>query len=419
MPTDPRIVVYYGPLDWFRTESEADGASRTKTLLDQVHLYAEHNRKSSLFVTTTEGTPNTTRRIRKPKRASHVVAESGSFASLNELALVNFADFVRESRPKNLYLHNPPRSVVTQLQRVFADTTVRSYDYPTVNIDVLRRFRDEYNDTIIGQPDVCDRMLASLLPLTRDDHQRPVVVMFHGPSGVGKTETARFISRLLDGNLMRKQFSMFHTNKFASYLFGGEHSEGSLAKDLLDRESSVILFDEFDKAEEVFHSAFYELFDEGVFEDTTYRVEVGRAVIICTSNYTSEDEVRSAVGDAMFSRFSAVIEFTNLSADDLLIVINQLIVDRLNGLTDDERERIDAPDLHRRLLSELIGQHGNVRQLGKTIDEAVNSRLVDIILAQPPAPNTSSSSQLPTPDEPSVTAAEPDPASVPTNTMSA
>lgn len=109
--------------------------------------------------------------------------------------------------------------------------------------------------------------------LTRQSVDGPVVVMFYGPSGVGKTETAKFISRLTGGLLFRKQFSMLHSEKFASYVFGGSHQEPSLALDLMERESSVILFDEFDKASSVFHSAFYELFDEGVLEDKNYRVE--------------------------------------------------------------------------------------------------------------------------------------------------
>lgn len=384
MAADPRIVIYFGPLEWFRRKSTEDGATNTKTLIDQVHLYAEHHRKSRMYISTPDGAPDTSNRMRKPKRVQHVVAESGAFASLNEFVLLNFVDFIRESRPKNLYLHNPPRDVVAQLQRILADTTtVRSYDYPTVGVEVLRQFRDRYSDTIVGQSEVRDRLLAALLPLTRDDRQRPVVVMFYGPSGVGKTETARFISTLLGGAMMRKQFSMFHSNKFASYLFGGEHTEASLAKDLLDRESSVILFDEFDKAADVFHSAFFELFDEGVYEDTTYRVNVGRAVIICTSNYASENDVRRALGDAMFSRFTAMIEFASLSPTNVLAVVDRLVVDRLGKLTNHERERIDASDLRTRLLTALVGQQGNVRQLGKTIDEAINSRLVDIILEQP------------------------------------
>ncbi|RYJ07252.1 MAG: ATP-dependent Clp protease ATP-binding subunit [Actinomycetales bacterium] len=388
MATETNIYIYRGPLEWFTTESANDGARKPKMLLDQARLYAEHHRKQRMFLSTPDGDPDMASRMPRPKRAKHVVAEAGSYSSLTGFAMQDFADVVREFRPKNLYLHNPPESVRTQLERTFpTTTTIRTYDYPAFNLEVLKDVRDKYDDTIVGQTDVRDRLLASLLPLTRDTHDKPVVIMLYGPSGVGKTETAKFINGLLGtGDLMRKQFSMFHSNKFASYLFGGEHNEASLAKDLLDRTSSVILFDEFDKAAEVFHSAFYQLFEEGVFEDTTYRVDVGRALIICTSNYTSENDVRAAVGEALSSRFTAMIEFSQLTPHDVLIVVDRLVTARLDRLSDDKRAAIDAADLHRVLVSEIATHHGNVRQLAATIDEAVNIRLVDALLGPQEAP---------------------------------
>lgn len=99
-------------------------------------------------------------------------------------------------------------------------------------------------------------------------------MLFYGSSGIGKTETANLISICLTEKLFRKQFSMFQNNQFSTYLFGGAHYEKSFAKELLDRESNVILLDEFDKAHPIFHSTFYQLFDEGIFEDQNYIVQL-------------------------------------------------------------------------------------------------------------------------------------------------
>ncbi|WP_247647383.1 AAA family ATPase [Arthrobacter sp. E3] len=204
--------------------------------------------------------------------------------------------------------------------------------------------------------------------------------MFYGPSGVGKTETAHFINDLLGGELMRKQFSMFHSENFASYLFGGRHSESSFARDLLDRESGVILIDEFDKAAAVFHSAFYQFFDGGVFEDKNYRVDVGRSLIICTSNYGSDREIRDALGDALYSRFDALIPFQPLSADEVRTVINQLVDRRMRELDDDEQAVLDALDIKERL-EPLVQNAANVRRLGKVTSEVISMMLVESLLA--------------------------------------
>lgn len=272
-----------------------------------------------------------------------------------------------------------------QLQRAFA-AEVKRYGYPVVTRDTLIRFRDGFAEHLVGQAAVRDALLAALYPLTTTRRTKPVVLMFYGPSGVGKTETAQFVNGLLGGTLLRKQFSMFHNDKFASYLFGGTHSEASFARDLLDRESGVILIDEFDKANAVFHSAFYQLFDGGVFEDKNYNVEVGPALIICTSNYSTEDEIRKALGDALYSRFDSLIHFKPLSKDEIRQVIDRLVDDRFSKLASDEQARLESRNI-KATLYPVADKSGNVRKLGKLVDEVISLVLVRAVLSEVPKAN--------------------------------
>ncbi|PAY14415.1 hypothetical protein CJU60_04400 [Bacillus sp. 7705b] len=53
-----------------------------------------------------------------------------------------------------------------------------------------------------------------------------------------------------------------------------------------------MLLDEFDKAPAVFHSAFYQMFDEGILVDKHYVADISKAIIICTSNYKSREEIK-------------------------------------------------------------------------------------------------------------------------------
>lgn len=55
------------------------------------------------------------------------------------------------------------------------------------------------------------------------------------------------ISKTMGGELLRIQFSMMQTTEAYNYVFGAEHSKGSFARDMMARESNVILIDEFDK----------------------------------------------------------------------------------------------------------------------------------------------------------------------------
>jgi ATP-dependent Clp protease ATP-binding subunit ClpA len=373
MNDDIQVSIYFGPLSWFH---EQLGDGNGESLLEVVYQRDEAHRRVQVIA---PGQPATAddEDVEPPESLS---AESGDYASLNEHVITNFAGLIRLIRPRRLHLHNPPAQVHAQLERI-VDVKVSRYEYPSVTKDTLVRFRDGFSDHLVGQRRVRELLLAALYPLATPKRTTPVVLMFYGPSGVGKTETAQFVNSLLGGTLLRKQFSMFHSDKFASYLFGGTHSEPSLAHDLLDRDSGVILIDEFDKANPVFHSAFYQLFDGGAFEDKNYTVQLGPALIICTSNYSSDKEVREALGDALYSRFDAVIQFERLSPDEITQVINRLVDARFSSLTDVEQQRLDSEQVKRDLYP-LAKHPGNVRTLGKTVDQMISLLLVRSLLAQ-------------------------------------
>lgn len=297
-----------------------------------------------------------------------------------EHVITNFAWEVGRVNPVKLVIQNPPAPVRAQLTRAFSTTVVEQFDYPALTVGQLLKAHDDFDSAVVGQTHAKKQLLSAMYKLTTPGRTAPVVVMFYGPSGVGKTETAHFINTITAGKLLRKQFSMFHSEKFASYLFGGTHSEPALARDLLDREPGVILIDEFDKANHTFHSAFYELFDGGVFEDKNYRVEVGPALIICTSNWATEVEVQRALGDALYSRFDAVIEFTSLTEQETRIVIDRMVDSRFAIKSDPQMDKLDREDI-RAMLHRAAAQSPNVRQLGKLVDEVISTMIVSNLLS--------------------------------------
>lgn len=372
MAADIAVTAYYGPIAWF---TERVKPTRKESLREAVNAHDDET-KQIVHVHQVAGQDPPRVTQKKKKRPARLVAESGDYASLNEHVITNFSWLARELNPKELHLHNPPEQVKVQLEKALPSSfRVKRYSYPMMTLENLRAFRDEFGEHLVGQSQVRDAMLRTMYLLTRARGNKPVVAMFYGPSGVGKTETAKFINGLLGGSLMRTQFSMFQNDSFASYLFGGKHSERSFAHELLDRDSGVILIDEFDKAAGVFHSAFYELFDEGVFTDKNYRADVGRALVICTSNYESEGEIRRALGEALSSRFDAMIPFTHLSRDEAATVVNRQIKRKLEGLEPDESALVADVDF-RGMLRELAEHAGNIREVGKRVDAVIADELV-------------------------------------------
>jgi ATP-dependent Clp protease ATP-binding subunit ClpA len=200
--------------------------------------------------------------------------------------------------------------------------------------------------------------------------------MLYGPSGVGKTETAKSISRTLGGNLLRVQFSMMQTTEAYNYVFGSEHSKNSFARDMMARESNVILIDEFDKVNPIFYNAFYELFDEGKFVDSNYEVSLKNAIFLCTCNFMSENEIMKSLGPSMFSRIGYFIEYDDISIEQKQKIIGKWYLEILERLKTEERKHIENTDI-REWFMKNSNRYNNIRILKTKLENAIFDELTD------------------------------------------
>lgn len=241
------------------------------------------------------------------------VVKADDYGSVLEHVLSNFVNVVCLNYDmQKLYVHNPPKRVLSSLISAYGDEIeYRTSDYGIITRDKLRDVYLSLCKDVLGQNECKKSIISSLYKLTATSNGKPVVLLLYGPSGVGKTETAKSISNSLGGNLLRIQFSMMQTQEAYNYIFGAEHSKNSFARDLLGRDTNIVLIDEFDKVNVAFYNAFYELFDEGRYVDVNYDVDLKNTVFICTSNFMSEKEIKERLYPAMFSRIGACIQYVN------------------------------------------------------------------------------------------------------------
>ncbi len=308
--------------------------------------------------------------------ANCLVCKSDDFASVLEHTLSNFTNIISLNYDvEKLFIHNPPKKVLENLQSEFGDEIEYcESNYTKLDVACIRKVYNDLNMNIIGQEKCKMQIISGLYRLTKEKSQKPAVFMLYGPSGVGKTETAKCISKSLGGDLLRIQFSMMQTNEAYNYVFGSEHSKASFARDMMSRESNVILIDEFDKVSPNFYNAFYEVFDEGKYVDTNYEVNLKNSIFLCTCNFMSEKEIKKVLGPAMYSRIGKCIEYNELQKEQKIEIINTWFEDILTFLDDDERRVIEETDILQ-WFKENEERYDNIRLLKNKMEQAVYEKL--------------------------------------------
>ena len=312
-----------------------------------------------------------------PMDVTDLVIHTDDYGGMKEWALMGFCNNILENlklNVKNVWMCNPPQSIYEDIVRTYPKEKIIEHHttYADVTEESLKKIANEYSENVVGQPHIIKSILPSIYSLSNPNRKRPVTILFLGDSGIGKTETATFIGRCIGNDMVRIQFSMQQTVNSAQYIFGGEHGEDSFARRLIRRSSNLILLDEFDKVSSGFYNAFYQMFDEGLFVDRNYSVDVSKCIIICTSNYQSEDDAEKNLGTPIFSRFSKVVKFKPISTLDRIKIARSTYKTLLDNLPEKDKKLIPEQvvlDFYEAAIEK--GAYSNIRMLKNDMEQAL------------------------------------------------
>lgn len=365
-----RIEIYWG--------SDKDFEKATKTL-GNIHFLVDifnHINKTDVKIEGVGG------KKEEPMEVENLLIHTDDYGGVREWALLGFSNNILRNLKvavKNLWLCNPPIKIYEDIVKNYREDIIKEHKsiYPEITIEDMCKMSEGFDESVIGQPHVMKQSLASIYALRNSERKKPVTLLFLGDSGIGKTETAKYISSQLGSDMVRVQFSMQQTNDAYQYIFGAKHGEDSLARELIRRCSNVILLDEFDKVSPVFYNAFYQMFDEGVFVDANYTVNVSKCIIICTTNYRTEEEAETHLGTPIYSRFSKIIIFNPISVDDKIKIARKCYLRLITQVSSEDKKLIQNNKVLE-IFESAIGEgaYPNMRMLNNDIEDAINFEIL-------------------------------------------
>lgn len=231
--------------------------------------------------------------------------------------------------------------------------------------------------------------------------------LFLGPTGVGKTETAKALAHTFFGNestMVRFDMSEFSAAHTLGYLIGDNNGTGMLTDKLQEHPYCLLLLDEFEKAHPSVHDLFLQILDEGHFTNTHgTHVNARNTIIIATSNagsdlirkttairkstpYLEEDVINHIIETKVFkpeliNRFDSTIIFEPLSEKDLGSVAQLLLKDLSTRVLDRGYHIQITPELTNFIVTKSFTLKSGGRGLNRVIQDLIEEKIAQKIIS--------------------------------------
>jgi len=275
--------------------------------------------------------------------------------------------------------------------------------------EVLENLERDLKLTVFGQNEAIERM-SSAIKLSRaglKQEGKPVgCFLFAGPTGVGKTEVSRQLSRTLGIELVRFDMSEYMERHTVSRLIGappgyvGFDQGGLLTEAITKNPHCVLLLDEIEKAHPDVFNLLLQVMDHGTLTDNNGRkADFRHVVLIMTTNAGAESLSKRTIGfseqdqttDGMEAikrhftpefrnRLDAVVQFGALNEDVIEQVVHKFIAE-LQAQLDDRKVSIELDDSAMRWLAKRgYDKAMGARPMARLIQDSIKRPLADAIL---------------------------------------
>ena len=276
-------------------------------------------------------------------------------------------------------------------------TSIPIYEILKNNKKIISNIEKNLKNNIIGQ----NNAINELINITKRiklgyKENKCISLLFSGPSGVGKTKLASTYAKLITkGKMIKLDMSEFSDstslNKFLGSSAGyiGYDDNTYVLNTIKDNPTSVIIFDEIDKAHPKIINLLYQMLDEGRIKDSKNNtINLNNNIIIMTTNKGAESkeigfiqnnnknikELKESFNIALLNRIDNIIHFNNLNKQDITKIINNHITNLKN-----KYHNINL-NISKNIINELIEQSEYKIYGARKIEKIIKNKLENIII---------------------------------------
>ncbi|VVC05073.1 ATP-dependent Clp protease ATP-binding subunit ClpX [uncultured archaeon] len=307
---------------------------------------------------------------------------------------------ISEKYPRNISRDNIIQEI-TELTGI----TIKSETTDENDAKKVLNLGNILKETIFHQDKALDQIAKSLIinqAGLRNPNKPIASFLMIGPSGVGKTFTAKQLASQMNMNFIHYNMSEFQERHTVARLIGAPPGyvgfgnngtgEGQLVNDILQHPNSVLLFDEVEKAHPDIFNVFLQLLDEGELTGTTGKTANAKnCIILMTSNLGSRD-VHTSVGfvqdktgksesakavDNFFltelrGRMTAIIEFSDLDEISYRKIVLERIQDISRMISTKNVKVVPSEKLVDYILSQNDSTQYGARKIGNLVSDTIN-----------------------------------------------
>lgn len=331
---------------------------------------------------------------------------------VNQLTLQ--LEAVKQQAPQN---ERAQQVTVADIQQIVEERTgIPVGELAESEQNQLRNLGEHLAAHVIGQKEATDK-IARAIRRNRvgfNKTGRPIgSFLFVGPTGVGKTETAKQLAKELFGssdNMIRFDMSEYMEKQSVSKLIGapagyvGYEEAGLLTEAVRRQPYSLVLLDEVEKAHPDVMNMFLQVLDDGRLTDSQgHVVSFKDTIIIMTSNAGTGDKTTTvgfgasdgqATADLQaklapyfkpefLNRFDDIVSFNALTKEDLTQIVDLMLADMNTAIAVQGLHLDVSPEATEKLVTLGYNPTMGARPLRRVIQEQLEDRVADFYLDNP------------------------------------